>query len=527
MANEAATEAVLERYLKARIPFVTIRTSERARALPILKRLAQRMQLDVATHTLTRGVYNLGSDKQLSVDKSLWSAMEYAGDQFQKRGNLTFVFTDVHRISDDNEETRQLLDLITAAPDRDCSVVVITADPVWSALQLHGMTVTLDPPDFDELVKLVHAVLDPYRGTAGVAFDWAEAEYREAASVLRGVSYTQAINLLSVLLADRSVTKADLPKLSREKDAVFSDLTGIERIVVSAADADVAGLRGLTTWLAQRRKLLTMDLRDRGSGPPRGVLLIGVPGCGKSLSAKAVSVRWQLPLYRLDMASVLGMWVGQSEGRLRSALEMADRAAPCVLWIDEIEKGLAGSRAGRDTSGVSTRMVGQFLFWLQESKSGAFVVATANDISSLPPELLRHGRFDATFFVDLPDPEERREMVQLYAGRYLKTVLDDELLAHLVDLSEGFTGAEIDHALKEVMRLTLTSDYSTPWRDLYVQMFKGIVPFSRSQPEALERLRKMRDRAIPASGRPVWEAAAANAPDGAGTVSDQPLNLRI
>jgi SpoVK/Ycf46/Vps4 family AAA+-type ATPase len=226
------------------------------------------------------------------------------------------------------------------------------------------------------------------------------------------------------------------------------------------------------------------------------------------------------------MASVLGMWVGQSESRLRNALEMADRAAPCVLWIDEIEKGLAGSRTGGDSTGISTRLVGQFLFWLQESKSGAFVVATANDISSLPPELMRHGRFDAMFFVDLPDPEERREMVQLYTGRYLKTVLDDELLAHLVDLSEGFSGAEIDHALKEVMRLTLTADIGTPAREHYVQMFRGVVPFSRSQPKALEELRKMRDRAIPASGRSIWGGAAVDGVDGAGTVSNRPLNLR-
>jgi ATPase family protein associated with various cellular activities (AAA) len=534
MPNEATTEAVLERYLKARIPFVTIRSAERARVLPMLKRLARRLQIDVVAHTLTRGVYDLGGDKQLSVDKSFWSAMEYAGDQFQNRGNLTFVFTDVRRISDDNEETRQLLDLITAAAEREGTVVVITADPVWGALQLHGMTVTLDSPDFDELVQLAHAVLDPNRGLPGVAFDWGEAEYREAAAVLRGVSHTQAINLLSVMLADRSVTKADLPKLSREKDAVFSDLTGIERIAVSPADVDVAGLRGLTAWLTQRRKLLTMDLRDRGCGPPRGVLLIGVPGCGKSLSAKAVSVRWQLPLYRLDMASLMGMYVGQSEGRLRNALEMADRAAPCVLWIDEIEKGLAGSRGNGDSSGVSTRLVGQFLFWLQESKTGAFVVATANDVAALPPELLRHGRFDATFFVDLPDPEERREIVQLYAKRYLRARLDDELLAELVELSESFSGAEIDAALRELMHATLTEGISVPAREHYVDAFGGVVPFSRSHPKALEDLRKMRDRALPASGR-VVRGGASSRPDsgygngytpGAAPTADQPLNLR-
>jgi ATPase family associated with various cellular activities (AAA) len=500
MPNSAGTRVVLGRYLKAAIPFIAVRTSERSRVLPILRQLARTMQVDVSVHTLTRGVYNLATGDQVSVDKSLWSALEYAGDQFQKRNRLTVVFTDVQRISDDNEETRHLLDLILAAEQRECSVVVITADPVWAALQQYGMTVVLDRPDYDETLQLARDVLEPSRGKPGYRFEWGEDEYREAASVLRGVSQTQAVNLLSILLADRSVTRADLPKLSLAKDAVFSDLAGIERIAVHETDVDVAGLAGLNTWLTQRRRLLTMDLRDRGSSPPRGVLLVGVPGCGKSLSAKAVSVRWQLPLYRLDMASILGMWVGQSEGRLRTALEMADRVAPCVLWIDEIEKGLAG--VGTESSGVTTRLVGQFLFWLQESKSGAFVVATANNVAALPPELLRRGRFDATFFVDLPDPAERREIIRLYVKRYLKTAADEDLTAELVALSEGFSGAEIDSAVKEVMNGTLVGPRagSEPTRQDYQDAFRDVIPFSRAHPEALENLRAIRSRTLPASG---------------------------
>src|SRR3954464_14055214 len=148
------------------------------------------------------------------------------------------------------------------------------------------------------------------------------------------------------------------------------------------------------------------DLSHSALRPPKGVLLVGVPGCGKSLSAKAVAAEWRLPLYRLDLAAILGQYVGQSEGRLREALDTADRMAPCVLWIDEIEKGLAGQN---DSTGVGRRLVGQFLFWLQESRSRAFVVATSNDVRALPPELLRKGRFDELFFVDLPDTEDRKE----------------------------------------------------------------------------------------------------------------------
>jgi ATP-dependent 26S proteasome regulatory subunit len=499
MPNTAQTRTILGRYLVARVPFVAVRTVERARVLPMLKRIAEERQLDIVAHTLSRGVYHVRTDKQFPGDKSLWSALEYAGDQFQKRSGLTIVFTDVQRIGDDCEETRHLLDLIAAAAERDCCVMVLTSDPVWPALQMFGMAVTLDPLDFDELVELAHNVLEPYRGRRDVRFDWDDRDYQEAASILAGVTRTQAVNLLSVLVADRSVTRADLPKLSEAKEAIFSDLAGIERVTVRDSDKDVGGLRGLTAWLDQRRPLLTMDLRDRGMGPPRGVLLIGVPGCGKSLSAKAVSARWGLPLYRLDMASIMGMYVGQSESRLREALATADRVAPCVLWIDEIEKGLAGT--GTESTGITTRLVGQFLYWLQESTSGAFVVATANSVATLPPELLRHGRFDAMFFVDLPDAEERREIALLYVKRYLKVTPDDDLLAELEQLSDGFSGAEIDAALKELARTALLRKATEVPREHYSAAFAGVVPFSRSHAKDLEKLREMRDHALPASGR--------------------------
>lgn len=177
----------------------------------------------------------------------------------------------------------------------------------------------------------------------------------------------------------------------------------------------VGGLNGLQQWLENQRQLLTADLKARKLRPPRGVLLVGVPGCGKSLSAKFIAATWNLPLYRLDFAAIQGMYVGQSENRLKEAFESADNASPCILWIDEIEKGLAAN--ANDSSGVTTRMIGQFLFWLQESTEKVFVVATANDVTKLPPELLRKGRFDELFFVDLPEEQEREDIINLYIKR--------------------------------------------------------------------------------------------------------------
>ena len=243
--------------------------------------------------------------------------------------------------------------------------------------------------------------------------------------------------------------------------------------------------------------MISRDLRNTALRPPRGVLLVGVPGCGKSLSAKAIAQEWQLPLYRLDMASIHGKYLGESEGRFREALSMADRVAPCVLWIDEIEKGFAG---GDDMSGVPQRIIGHFLYWLQESESHAFVVATANDIRRLPPELLRKGRFDELFFVDLPDAQDRKEIIGIYYRRYLLTDPDPAQVDRLVDLSEGFAGSDIEAALHDVGEEALRRGGVTQLKESYaMDTFAQVRPLSVVNPEQIEDIRAWgRERAVPA-----------------------------
>ncbi|MFE3940217.1 AAA family ATPase, partial [Streptomyces goshikiensis] len=274
-------------------------------------------------------------------------------------------------------------------------------------------------------------------------------------------------------------------------------LTGLQKVPLTAADSAVGGLSNLRDWLRRRGRLLQADLRATDLRPPRGVLLVGVPGCGKSLSAKAIAAQWQLPLYRLDMGSIHGKYLGESEGRFREALETADRVAPCVLWIDEIEKGLAGAGDG---TGVPQRIIGQFLFWLQESQSRSFVVATANDVRSLPPELLRKGRFDELFFVDLPDAQDREEIIGIYYRRYLKADPDPEQLARLVDLSEGFAGSDIEAALHDVGAEVYLGGGTENLRPAFVlDTFANTVPLSRNNPEQIEEIRAWgRERAVPA-----------------------------
>lgn len=503
MANTSEARDLINEFLRARIPFVSIRSSELSRVQEILRDLAADGTFDILVHTLSQGLRDIRQQTVVADDRSLWGAIDFVGEQFQARANLTVVFTDVPHIGEDNDVTRRLIDLANVAEERGGCVVVVTSDPVWSRLQQTGMSVSLSVPDQDEMLTTIRDFLGGY--ATEVQLQWTDEEYRRAASILTGVTKTAAMNILAQLIARHltsktPITSDDIVMLTRSKDSIFNDLAGIERVELRDQDYQVGGLEGLRNWLERKRPLLTMDLRERGLRPPRGVLLLGVPGCGKSLSAKAVAWNWGLPLYRLDMGSIFGKYLGESENRFKDALTTADSVAPCVLWIDEIEKGLSGS--GTDSTGATTRIVGQFLYWLQESTARVFVVATANDTRSLPQELLRTGRFDDLFFVDLPEPNERREIIEIYFERYFpKDPISDKMLADMIAVSEGFAGSDIASACKEVAQESVRLNNEMIPLEYALQAFRNVVPLSRSAPERIEELRRLADRALPASGR--------------------------
>lgn len=483
-------------YLKARIPFISFRTDERDRALDLLRQIAPQLNIPIYVHTLSQGTREIATNRVVNDDRSIAGALDFASQQIMQRQNLTFVLTESQDIGDDTASSRQLLDVAASATERGGVMIAITTSPIWPRLQRQGMSLTLDSPNEDEMREIIAECLTPYRG--GLPIEWHDAELSEAAAILAGVTRIEAENAIATLLAKGSITKADLSDLTKVKDRIFSDISGLERVAVAPGDVSVGGLSGLRAWLEKQRPLLTMDLRDRGLRPPRGVLLVGVPGCGKSLSAKAIADNWSLPLYRLDLANIHGQYLGQSEGRLKEALATADRVAPCVLWIDEIEKGLAGS--GGD-GGTSSRIVGHFLYWLQEGRARVFVVSTANDITKLPPELFRRGRFDELFFVDLPTAPERSEIIALYIQKHLRRTFDETLLSDLVDLSEGFAGSDLQAAVAEAAREAVLKGDAAVDAEYLRKVFRNIVPLSKTNPEAIESIRSWgRERAVPASG---------------------------
>jgi SpoVK/Ycf46/Vps4 family AAA+-type ATPase len=264
-----------------------------------------------------------------------------------------------------------------------------------------------------------------------------------------GLPHASVRHLARLVLGDGEVNAADLARVLAVKHEVIggAEVLQFEHHVPTLDD--VAGMAALKRWLKVRREPF-LSPQATGLPAPRGVLLLGVQGAGKSLAAKAIAASWQVPLFRMDFGALYDKWQGESERKLREALRVADAMQPCVLWMDEIEKGLGGSGSGGDGSGDGTgagkRMLGTLLTWMAERRGSVFLAATANDIDSLPPELMRKGRFDEIFFVDLPNEPVRAGIFGIHLKKH-GVAHDDAALAQLVAASAGFSGAEIEAAI--------------------------------------------------------------------------------
>lgn len=506
MSDIAKSKELLTRYSIARIPFIAINTIEPSRTLDMLKEISENLQLPFCIHTLTKGVYDLTTDKNLSDDKSVYGAIDYMTEQMKRKQYQTIVLTEVPDLSTENSDSKQILALVNLANESGGVVIVFTNTSVWNQLQRQGMTIKIDLPNEDEMYSIIKEYIDDYRNE--ISIEWDNTDIREAAATLNGVTRIEAENVIAALIANKCIRKSDMDEVRFAKDRLFSDISGLEKIEVDDNVKDVGGLEGLRKWLNEKKELLTPEkkdkLRAKGLQPPRGILLVGVPGCGKSLSAKSISATWKLPLYRLDFATVQGSYVGQSEQQLKDALTTAENVSPCILWIDEIEKGLSGATGGSGDGGVSTRMVGQFLFWMQECKKQVFVVATANDVSMLPSELLRRGRFDELFFVDLPTADERRDIVSLYMRKYLNLEFTGQFADKIVEISDGFTGADLESTVRDLAYRSIANENFVLNEDNIVTAFNNVVPLSQTSPEKIESIREWgKERAVPASGKPI------------------------
>lgn len=320
-----------------------------------------------------------------------------------------------------------------------------------------------------------------------------------------GLSTSEAqLAFAKTIISKKRLTETEIPLIIAEKEQIIRKNGQLEYFHPQTTMSDVGGLNNLKRWLERRKNAFDQEARDYGLEVPRGVLLLGLPGTGKSLAAKAVSNAWQLPLLRFDMGKVFGSLVGQSEENMRSALKTAEALAPCILWIDEIEKALSGSQSsGQTDGGITTRVLGSFLTWMQEKQAPVFVVATANHIEKLPPELLRKGRVDEIFFVDLPTLVDRIAILKIHLkrrGQRDELFTEDEL-SIMAQAAQGFTGAELEEAIKEALFIAFDEGKQISTEHI-ISAIKATTPLCKTMHEVIEATRIWaKGRAVPASSQ--------------------------
>lgn len=496
MSNYSGIKQEIKNYLIARVPLIVVDTSERERVERILRELAVELTTEISYYTDARQVEHLGrAGGQVDVDND---PLTFAAKEFRKKRGCIFALGDARRVGDDCTYSRELLNILYLAQESACTVILITPDPVWQRLAQFGMMTRLDLPDLEERTEHIRRFVQKYQGHFRV--EWEPGDVSRAAALLRGFSEIQIENILaSTLVANHGLNKAQVPQLTSQKSRMYAAVPAIEEISIPG-NLRVSGLENLKAWLEEKQQVFFASdeaLAARGLETPRGILLVGIPGCGKSLSAKMAAKTWSLPLFRFDIGSVYDKWVGESEKKMRQALRFLDNVAPCVVWIDEIEKGLAVSDGGNDTG---RRVLGQFLFWLQESCSRVFLVATANDITALPPELFRKGRFSQTFFVDLPSKSERRDAIAQYCVQALHWKPENEDMAELIRATEGFSYADIEYSIKDLAQQALLYGDSVITMENLLERLSSIVPFAGTNPNVVKQLRDWgRKRAVPAS----------------------------
>jgi len=494
--NYNDTKEYLKRYLKARIPVITINSTEKNRVLRLLKELQEEMNLSFSLYQISQGIVDLKNNTLINEEKTVMSALDYIANELKVKENCYFILSDIPDISGSSSVSRYLCDLLEKAETMSGVIIIITSDYIWNNITKLGISIKLSYPEENEILEIVKDTIKPYRNQ--IEIEWDETDYLNASTYLQGLSEMEIKNIISSLIVKGSIKKEDLKELKFSKQKLFNEIAGLEAIMINE-DFEIAGLDNLKKWLYEKKELMDPlkknELNKRGISEPKGILLTGVPGCGKSLCSKAASNIFNIPLYRLDLATVQGEYVGQSERQLKEALDTAEYVSPCVLWIDEIEKGFSETN-----SGVTSKLIGQFLFWLQENKKPVFVIASANNIDKLPPELIRKGRFDEIFFVDLPNNYERKELLKLYAKKYLQVEIGDELLNQLVDITNGFASSDIEATMRSIAYKLIANPEINLSENLIASELSKVYSISKTNPEKVEAIRKWgRERAIPAS----------------------------
>ncbi|GMV80534.1 MAG: ATPase [Planctomycetota bacterium] len=501
---------VLLAALKARLPGVHLRTLEEARALEALRQAVQALSSQLAPRVLWRwssasGLHHLPpSDDLPSMPVQEPCALDDAFTHFKKSSeNIVLALLDPWAELGNPYFVRALREALTHARGSGKAIVLVGRDwKIPPELQADLFVANLPLPTRAELNEFIQSLAVLYRAQLADKVSIDEAALPELARACQGLTLDETRSIVALSLVSYRALGADSIGLAiREKRQIVRRSGVLEYEEPQRDLAGVGGLELLKGWVTKRRRLFEDNARAAGIHAPKGLLLVGVPGTGKTLAARAIAAAWKLPLVRLDAGRLFGSLVGESESNLRQAIRTAEAIAPCVVLVDEIEKAFA--QGGGQDGGTSQRVFGALLTWLSDKQAECFVVATANEIGVLPPELLRKGRFDEIFAVDLPDAAAREEILRIHLEQAKASFKKSEL-ADLAGACSGYTGAELEAAVQAAL-VEAFDDGERKVRPADVlQAIRNTVPLSRTMAEKIDALREWcrSGRAVPA-GRPI------------------------
>jgi SpoVK/Ycf46/Vps4 family AAA+-type ATPase len=520
---------VLERLkilIDSSTPIIVMETVEEMRAVRLVRTASSALNLAVFEWSIASGLVRCGSDGAVpehgarmagfpgsahNVDATHAAAMYQSQEPAQALGNLeavsieaVFILKDFHRHIEDPVVVRRLRDVGQKfSTNRRTIVITAPTFPVPAELRSLVEFVELPLPDAPRLRQIIDEVATRLSQARTLRRNLDPAGLDAVAANLRGLTEEEADRAVSQAIVTRyGLFPETITDVLEAKKDLLRRAGMLEFVDASENMTTVGGLENLKNWLAQRRGAWEGAAQKFGLEPARGVIILGVQGCGKSLCARAVAGEWKLPLVKFDTAAIFDKYIGETEKRIRQVFRVAEGLAPCILWIDELEKVFAGS--GPDSAsvdaGVSSRILASFLSWMQDRKAPVFVAATCNNVTALPPELIRKGRFDELFFVDLPNHGERKQIFSIQLAKRKRNPAEFDLDA-LAAAAQGFSGAEIDAAVQSALYAAYAAKQSLT-TETVISALAHTVPLSTTRAEEIQALRIWaKQRAVPASGQ--------------------------
>src|SRR5213596_3170404 len=496
----------IETLIRARYPLLYIVSAEEARVQELVVDIAQRRQKRVFDWSISTGIVPAGTSIQSQKHRNAPTrdpllALDQVIDQVEP---ALFVIKDFHPfLAKSNHAVVRKLKEIALQLKNSFKTIILVSPVLEIPVELEKeITVLNFPlPAREDLSALLDKIVEDLKQVKQVKIELDDAGRERLLQAALGLTLGEAENVFAkIIVKDGRLSGEDVNEVLAEKQQIIRKSGLLEYYAANETFSHVGGLAVLKGWLQKRAVAFSAEAHAFGLPAPKGILMLGVQGCGKSLCAKAVSCLWQLPLLRFDMGRMFGSLVGSSEDNVRRAIAVAESVAPTILWVDEIDKAFAGTQgSGVSDGGTTARVFGTFLTWLSEKTAPVFVVATANDISQLPPELLRKGRLDEIFFVDLPSPEDRAEIFSIHLAKRGRDAGQFDVSA-LAACAENFSGAEIEQAVISALydAFYARRELTTPH---ILEALRETVPLAKTMDEQINRFRSWAvGRARQASG---------------------------